>query len=118
MPVKVAAPVRSADLEPAERTALDQGATVRRGQGYTLRVTAVPAVHRQFLGRCQPLDGGQDVPAVPARRKARREYKNRVSTLAPIGPCSQRPVRVNVLTRWDHARSGLGTSSSNAAHAS
>ncbi|MFJ2868233.1 hypothetical protein [Kitasatospora sp. NPDC087314] len=38
------------------------------------------------LARCQPLDGGQGVPAVPAQRKARREYENRVSTLAPIGP--------------------------------
>ncbi|MEH0573892.1 hypothetical protein QBA54_05210 [Streptomyces sp. B21-108] len=46
--------------------------------GYTLRVTAVPAVHRQFLARCQPLDG---TLAVPAQRKARREYANRVSNL-------------------------------------
>ncbi|MEU2929500.1 hypothetical protein ABZ636_31265 [Streptomyces sp. NPDC007251] len=55
--------------------------TVLRGQGYTLRVTAVPGVHRQLLGRSQPLDGGQDVPTVPAQRKARREYENRVSAL-------------------------------------
>jgi DNA invertase Pin-like site-specific DNA recombinase len=79
MPGKVADFLRSADLEPAERAALDQGATVRRGQGYTLRVTAVPAVHRQLLDRCQPLDGGQGLPAVPAQRKARREYENRVN---------------------------------------
>jgi hypothetical protein len=85
IPGKVADFLRTADLEPAERTALDQGATVRRGQGYTLRVTAVPAVHRQLLDHCQPLDGGQGVPTVPAQRKARREYENRVSTLAPIG---------------------------------
>ncbi|WP_326733274.1 hypothetical protein [Streptomyces phaeochromogenes] len=84
MPGKVADFLRSADLEPVERAALDEGATVRRGQGYTLRVTAIPAVHRQLLDRCQPLDGGQGVPAVPAQRKARREYENRVSTLAPI----------------------------------
>ncbi|KAK1184501.1 hypothetical protein B7755_044300 [Streptomyces sp. NBS 14/10] len=49
-------------------------------------MTAVPAVHRQLLDRCQPLDGGHGIPAVPAQRKARREYENRVSTLAPIGP--------------------------------
>ncbi|KQX30802.1 hypothetical protein ASD97_13265 [Streptomyces sp. Root63] len=79
MPGKVADFLRSADLEPAERAALDQGATVRRGQGYTLRMTAVPAVHRQLLDRCQPLDGGQGLPAVPAQRKARREYENRVN---------------------------------------
>ncbi|MGW3745927.1 resolvase [Streptomyces sp. NPDC005146] len=82
---KVADFLRAADLEPAEHAALDHGVTVRRGQGYTLRVTAVPAVHRQLLARCQPLDGGQGVPAVPAQRKARREYENRVGTLAPPG---------------------------------
>jgi hypothetical protein len=60
--------------------------TVRRGQGYTLRVTAVPAVHRQFLARRQPLDGGHGLPAIPAQRKARREYENRVSTLAATEP--------------------------------
>ncbi|MDQ1022703.1 transposase-like protein [Streptomyces umbrinus] len=83
MPGKVADFLRSADLEPAERDALDRGATVRRGQGYTLRVSAVPAVHRQLLALCQPLDGGQGVPAVPAPRKAHREYENRVGTLTP-----------------------------------
>ncbi|MER6256830.1 recombinase family protein [Streptomyces sp. NPDC001584] len=84
MPGKVADFLRTTELEPAERAALDQGATVRRGQGYTLRVTAAPAVHRQLLTRCQPLDGGQGTPAVPAQRKARREYENRVSALASI----------------------------------
>ncbi|WP_261988077.1 hypothetical protein [Streptomyces sp. gb1(2016)] len=46
-------------------------------------MTAVLAVHRQLLARCQPLDGAQGVPAVPAQRKARREYENRVSALTP-----------------------------------
>lgn len=81
MPGKVADFLRTTELEPAQRAALDQGATVRRGQGYTLRVTAVLAVHHQLLARCQPLDGAQGVPAVPAQRKARREYENRVSAL-------------------------------------
>lgn len=85
MPGKVADFLRTAELEPAERAALDQGVTVRRGQGYTLRVTAAPAVHRQLLTRCQPLDGAQGTAAVPAQRKARREYENRVSALEP-GP--------------------------------
>lgn len=85
MPGKVADFLRATELEPAERAALDQGVTVRRGQGYTLRVTAVSAVHRQLLARCQPLDGGQGLLAVPAQRKARREYENRVSALTP-GP--------------------------------
>ncbi|MFH9425729.1 hypothetical protein [Streptomyces sp. NPDC017529] len=81
MPGKVADFLRTTELEPAERTALNQGVAVRRGQGYTLRVTAAPAVHRQLLTRCQPLDGTHGFPAVPAQRKARREYENRVSAL-------------------------------------
>ncbi|MCN9244821.1 hypothetical protein NGF19_29255 [Streptomyces sp. RY43-2] len=86
MPGKVADLLRTADLEPAERAAPDQGVTVRRGQGYTLRVSATPAVHRTLLARCQPLDGAQGAPAVPAQRKARREYENRVSTLTGDTP--------------------------------
>jgi hypothetical protein len=78
--------LRTAELEPAERAALDEGVTVRRGQGYTLRISAAPAVHHGLLARCQPLDGGQGTPAVLAQRKARREYENRVSALAPTGP--------------------------------
>ncbi|MER7063838.1 resolvase [Streptomyces albidoflavus] len=86
MPGKVADFLRASDLEPAERAALDQGVTVRRGQGYTLRVSATPAVHRQLLDRCQPLDGTQGGPAIPAQRKARREYENRVNAIpAPTG---------------------------------
>jgi hypothetical protein len=83
MPGKVADFLCAADLEPAERATLDQGVTVRRGQGYTLRVTAVPAIH------CRLLDGSPGTSAVPAQRKTRREYENRVSTLAgdtPYGP--------------------------------
>lgn len=78
MPGKVADFLRATESEPAERAALDQGVTVRRGQGYTLRVSTTRAVHRQPLARCQPLDAGQ---GVPAQRKARREYENRVSAL-------------------------------------
>ncbi|WP_237542504.1 MULTISPECIES: hypothetical protein [unclassified Streptomyces] len=78
MPGKVADFLRAAELDKAERAALDQSATVRRGQGYTLRVSAIPAVHRQLLDRCQPLD---NAAAIPAQRKARREYANRVSIL-------------------------------------
>ncbi|UJB41911.1 resolvase [Streptomyces sp. A1-5] len=78
MPGKVADFLRTTELEPAERAALDQGATVRRGQGYTMRVSTTPEVHRQLLDRCQPLD---NATAIPAQRKARREYANRVNTL-------------------------------------
>lgn len=51
-----------------------------------LRVSALPAVHVALLARCRPLDGGHGVPTVPAQRKARREYENRVRTLTPTGP--------------------------------
>ncbi|WP_330461658.1 hypothetical protein OIB37_35255 [Streptomyces sp. NBC_00820] len=78
MPGKIADFLRTAELEPAERAVLDQGVTVRRGQGYTLRASAIPAVHRQLLDRCQPLD---NAAAISAQRKARREYANRVSNL-------------------------------------
>jgi len=80
VPGKVADFLRSADLEPAERAALDQGIAVRRGQGYTLRVPALPSIHRQLLDRCQPLDD-----TAPAQRKARREYENRVNALPAAG---------------------------------
>ncbi|WP_327330458.1 recombinase family protein (plasmid) [Streptomyces sp. NBC_01208] len=80
MPGKVADFLRATELEPAERTTLDQGVTVRRGQGYTLRVTAVPVIHRRLLDLCQALDG---TAAVPAQPKARREYENRVNLHAP-----------------------------------
>ncbi|MEV3993940.1 hypothetical protein AB0J57_34185 [Streptomyces sp. NPDC049837] len=52
------------------RAALNQGVTVRRGQGYTLRITAAPAVHRQLLARCQPLDAAQGAPWIPAQPTA------------------------------------------------
>ncbi|MEU3092300.1 recombinase family protein [Streptomyces massasporeus] len=78
MPGKVADFLRAAELDGAERAALDRGQAVRRGTGYTLRITTVPAVHRQLLDRCQPLDGTR---AIPAQRKARREYANRVNAL-------------------------------------
>ncbi|MFF1840003.1 hypothetical protein ACFVXE_38560 [Streptomyces sp. NPDC058231] len=42
------------DLEPTEHATLDQGVTVRRGQGYTLRVSATPSVHRQLLPAASP----------------------------------------------------------------
>lgn len=83
MPGKVADLLRAADLEPAERAALDQGVTVRRGQGCTLRVSTTPAVHRTLLDRCQPLD---NAAAIPVQREARREYANRISNLGTDGP--------------------------------
>lgn len=89
MPGKVADVLRTTGLEPAERAALGQGATVRRGQGYTLRVTTVPAVHRQFLDRCQPLDGAQGAPAIPAQRKAPAASTRTASTLSWPTTCAE-----------------------------
>jgi transposase-like protein len=86
MPGKIADFLRATELDTAERAALDHGVTVRRGQGYTLRVTAAPTVHRQLLDLCQPLDGNQGAPTVPAQRKARREYENRVNALTAASP--------------------------------
>ncbi|MYY02874.1 MULTISPECIES: hypothetical protein [unclassified Streptomyces] len=44
------------------------------------------ATGRQLLARCRPLDGNQGAPTVPAQRKARREYENRVTALLPPQP--------------------------------
>jgi hypothetical protein len=74
--------LRTAGLEPAEHAALDQGGTVRRGQGYTLRVTPAPTVHRQLLG---------GTASVPAPRRARREDANRVTALGTTGLTYCRP---------------------------
>ncbi len=94
MPGKVADFLRTTELEPAERAALDHGVTVRRGRRYTLRISTVPAVHRGLLARCQPLDGAHGLPVVPAQRKVRREYENRVSTLgtAVVHLCAETSV--------------------------
>ncbi|WP_404953520.1 hypothetical protein [Streptomyces sp. 147326] len=51
MPGKVADFLRTAELEPAERATLDQGITVRRGQGYTLRSSTAP---RRFRPSARP----------------------------------------------------------------
>ncbi len=65
-------------INPASGPRFGQGVTVRRGQGCTLRVNAVPAVHRQLLDRCRPLG---NAAAIPAQGKARRAYANRVGSL-------------------------------------
>ncbi|WP_197048725.1 hypothetical protein [Streptosporangium roseum] len=52
-----------------------------------MSISAPPAIHRQFLARCRPLDGSaQGTPAVPAQRKARREYESRVDVLQRLQP--------------------------------
>ncbi|MEV0914191.1 hypothetical protein AB0I93_07980 [Streptomyces sp. NPDC049967] len=49
MPGRISDFLRAADLDDVERAVLDHGVTVRRGEGYTLRITTVPRVHRQLL---------------------------------------------------------------------
>jgi putative DNA-invertase from lambdoid prophage Rac len=62
-------------LGEAEQRVLRQGRTVRRGQGYSLHVTAMPEVHQALLHAASglTLDG-----ASSANRKAYRLYSDRV----------------------------------------
>ncbi|MFJ8036022.1 recombinase family protein [Streptomyces sp. NPDC096032] len=61
----------------AVRDALGEGRTIRRGQGYSLRVAAPLSVHRAALEACATLaaDG-----ASPAGRKAYRVYADRLQS--------------------------------------
>jgi putative DNA-invertase from lambdoid prophage Rac len=61
------------------RDALRRGRTIRRGQGYSLRVAAQLSVHQAALEACAALaaDG-----AAPAGRKAYRVYADRVEASA------------------------------------
>lgn len=67
------------ELGEAERQALRRGQTVRRGQGYSLHVTALPDVHRALLAAAAVLaaDG-----ASAAERKAYRIYADRLNNAA------------------------------------
>ena len=94
MPGKVADFLRATELEPAERAALDHGMTVRRGQGYTLRVTAATAVHRQLLDPCQPST------ATKAPRPSRHSARPAASTRT-AGTPSRLPTRDD---RTEHHR--------------
>ncbi|MGW6877416.1 hypothetical protein [Streptomyces xanthophaeus] len=85
MPGKVADFLRSADLEPAERTALDQGVTVRRGRDYT----CASAPPRRCAASSSPTVGPSTAAKAPrpfhlsARPAGVRE---RVSIVTPPGP--------------------------------
>ncbi|WP_326762528.1 hypothetical protein OG418_02275 [Streptomyces phaeochromogenes] len=103
MPGKVADFLRTADLEPAERAALDEGATVRLGQGYTLRVTAIPPctvssstaanrstaarVSRLFRPSARPVASTTTAPTSPSGWEIRRP-RCRSPSLASCGPTS------------------------------
>jgi DNA invertase Pin-like site-specific DNA recombinase len=64
-----------ADLGEAEQHALRRGRTVRRGQGYSLHVTALPEIHLALLAAAAPLDTDG---ASSADRKAYRIYTDRL----------------------------------------
>ncbi|TDC61368.1 recombinase family protein [Micromonospora sp. KC207] len=77
IPGKVADHLTStADLGEAERHALHRGRTVRRGQGYSLHVTALPDIHQTLLAAAATLDTDG---APSADRKAYRIYANRLN---------------------------------------
>lgn len=59
------------------REALRGGRTIRRGQGYSVRVTAPLALHRATLKQCAALAGDG---SAPAWRKAYRTYADRIAT--------------------------------------
>ncbi|MFJ9768562.1 recombinase family protein [Streptomyces erythrochromogenes] len=72
-------------LPPRGRPGARRAGRAKRGRDRTARpglhpaCQHHPAIHRQLLARCQPLD---NTAAIPAQRKARREYANRVNTLS------------------------------------
>jgi len=70
------------DLGEAERHALQRGRTVRRGQGYSLHVTALPEVHQSLLlAAAATLDTDG---ASSADRKALRIYADRLNAFAQV----------------------------------
>ncbi|MEU9800811.1 recombinase family protein [Streptomyces sp. NPDC051000] len=58
--------------------ALRGGRTIRRGQGYSVRVTAPHAFHQAVLEQCAAL---ADDGSAPAGRKAYRTYADRIATV-------------------------------------
>nr|WP_245673269.1 Tn3 family transposase [Nocardia lijiangensis] len=76
MPGKIARHLtgHTADLGETERHALQQGREVRRGQGYSLHLTAPPHVHRALLAAAETV--GESTSA--ADRKAYRIYRDRL----------------------------------------
>jgi hypothetical protein len=62
------------DLSEAERHAVTQGRAVRRGQGYSLHITATPRTHQALLRAVDDL-----VEQTPADRKAYRIYRDRLT---------------------------------------
>lgn len=66
-----------ASPDTAVREAVRDGETIRRGQGYSVRVTAPLSVHQAMAEETAHLIG------TPADRKAHQVYKNRVLAANP-----------------------------------
>lgn len=80
MPGKIARHLHQGEgLGEPERQALQKGRQVRRGQGYSLRVTATPQIHRTLLYAADALDSEA---SSPADRKAYRIYRDRVDNVS------------------------------------
>ncbi|MFD9789210.1 hypothetical protein ACFWYX_35475 [[Kitasatospora] papulosa] len=93
MPSKVADCLRTTELEPAERAALDQGTTIRRGQGYTLRTAPSPPYTEGSSPAASRSMAARGLPAVPLelRRRAvrmvaeaRDDYPNETTDLQAV----------------------------------
>ncbi|GAA4595072.1 hypothetical protein GCM10023194_63680 [Planotetraspora phitsanulokensis] len=70
------------ELGDTEQRALRQGRTVRRGQGYSLHVTATHQVHQALLAAAATLN---EEGASSADRKAYRIYLDRLTTVSATG---------------------------------
>ncbi|RII06868.1 hypothetical protein DSC45_35205 [Streptomyces sp. YIM 130001] len=90
VPGKFADYLRTSELEPAERAALDQGRPYGASGLHPARQRHPRRTSPAPRPLCQPLDGGQGAPAVPAQRKARREYENGSRRSRPEHDRSQR----------------------------
>ncbi|WP_338146611.1 recombinase family protein [Streptomyces boncukensis] len=60
------------------RDALSGGQTIRRGQGYSVRITAPRTLHQAVLTQCAALAGDG---SAPAGRKAYRTYAERIAAV-------------------------------------
>jgi DNA invertase Pin-like site-specific DNA recombinase len=91
IPGKVASHLTDqSDLGEAQQHALRRGRTVRRGQGFSLHVTALPEIHQALLAAAGVL-GAEG--ASSADRKAFRIYHDRLHLAIQLGalPADSRP---------------------------
>ena len=99
IPGKVADYLVGIDLDATHREMLRGGRTVRRGQGYSLHVTALPEIHQALLRAAAALGSNS---ASSADRKAFRIYHDRLRLAAQLGalPADSRPGLPD-LTKYD-----------------